>query len=143
VQDTPESRPRAIADVAAALNRDSDPIVVSPDGTSVAAPVDGGIQILPVAGGAGLKVPGTAAGTAPLAWCRDDSLLVYKRSEIPARVMRLNLKSGASTLWREVAPAERTGLRSIQMIRVAADCQTYLYSTWVQADTLLVMSGVK
>jgi hypothetical protein len=143
VQDTPESRPRAIADVAAALNRDSDPIVLSPDGTSVAAPVDGGIQILPVAGGAGLKVPGTAAGTAPLAWCRDDSLLVYKRSEIPARVMRLNLKSGASTLWREVAPAERTGLRSIQMIRVAADCQTYLYSTWVQADTLLVMSGVK
>ena len=43
-------------------------------------------------------VPGTrlgpyeiAAGTTPLAWCRDDSLLAYRRSEIPAKVMRLNL----------------------------------------------------
>jgi Tol biopolymer transport system component len=143
VQDTSQSRPRAIADVAAAFERDSDPIVLSPDGLSVAAPVGEGIQILPLDGGASRKVPGAAAGTAPLAWCRDGSLLFYKRNEIPAKVMRLNLESGASTLWREIAPVERTGLVRIQSIRVAADCQTYLYSPWVQADTLLVMRGVR
>jgi hypothetical protein len=143
LQDTPQSRPRAISDLTAVFDRDSDPIVLSPDGTSVAAPVDDGIRILPVDGGASRKVPGTAAGTTPLAWCRDDSLLFYKRSETPAKVMRLNLKSGVSTLWREIAPAERTGLKLIESIRVAADCQTYLYSPWYQADTLIVMSGVK
>ena len=71
------------------------------------------------------------------------SLLFYNRSEIPAKVMRLNLTSGTSTLWREIVPAERTGLGGIESIRVAADCQTYLYSPWFRADTLLVMSGVR
>ena len=86
---------------------------------------------------------GASAGTTPLAWCRDDSLLFYQRSEIPANVMRLDLKSGAPTLWREIAPAERAGLSSMEPIRVAADCQTYLYSPRNGAHTLLVMSGVK
>ncbi len=42
-----------------------------------------------------------------------------------------------------IAPAERPGLVRVESIRVAADCQTHLYSPWFQADTLLMMSGVK
>src|SRR5205085_1539412 len=125
------------------FDRNADPVVLSPDGAFVAAPVADGIQIMPVDGTPGRKVPGGAAGAVPIAWCRDGSLLVQKRSGIPVKVMRLNLQSGAATPWRDIAPVERAGVRSISSIRIGADCETYLYTSVLQADTLAVVTGVK
>ena len=143
VQDSPTSPPRAISDVTATFERETDPIVLSPDGAFVAAPVADGVQLLPIAGGVAHALPGVAADSIPLAWCQDDSLLIQKRSDLPAKITRVNIKSGASTVWRAIAPPDLTGVRSINAIRVGADCRTYLYSTWEQRDTLIVVSGIK
>ena len=143
IQDTPDSRPRAISGPAPQFRRDTDPIVVSPDGLAVAAPMDDGIRILPIDGSAGRTLAGPGPDTTPLAWCGDGSLLFYTRSEVPLRVMRHDLASGRSTLWREILPAERTGLKAVASIRVAADCQTAMYSLDMRADTLLLMIGLK
>ena len=72
-----------------------DPIVLSPDGSTLAAGVKGqGIRLLPLASGEARAVPGKTAEFAPLAWCADGSLLTYQGGEVPARITPVDLSSG-------------------------------------------------
>jgi len=45
-------------------------------------------------------------------------VLAYRRSEIPYRLDRVDLATGNRTLFKELAPADRTGLLSIRDIFV-------------------------
>jgi hypothetical protein len=143
VQESLQSTPRAISGETIVFDRGADDIVISPDGRHLAAAMqDRSVQLLPVDGGNESTVPG-ATGFTPVAFCGEDSLLVYHSGEIPARIQKVNLQTGALTPWKELAPAYRTGLYGVQPIRVTPDCESYAYSAPYYPATVFVVSGLR
>ena len=126
VQESIHSPPKPISGEDILFDRNGDDIVISPDGRFVAVELqDETVNLMPVDGGVRKTIPGLDTGLTPVAFCRDNSLLVYRSGEIPARIVRVNLQTGQKTPWRELAPVDHTGIWTIQPIRVAADCVTY------------------
>jgi hypothetical protein len=61
-------------------------------------------------------------------WSADGrSLFVYRRNELPARIARVDVESGRREPWKEIAPADRTGLDRIDSIRMTPDGRAYAY----------------
>jgi hypothetical protein len=97
---------------------------------------------MPIDRGSAPPVP-SVTGLTPVAFCRDESLLVYNSGEIPARILRVNLKTGQQSPWKDLAPAEGTSLWGIQPIRVAPDCESYAYTAQNEPGTVFVVSGLR
>jgi len=121
-----------------------DPVTISPDGKSAAvANLDGKIVLYPLDNGAPRTVSKLADGFAPLRWCTGDSLMVYQRGDVPVKILRVDIETGAQTLWKELAPAYRTGLAGIADVRVGADCQSSAYSAQYLPSELWIASGLR
>jgi Tol biopolymer transport system component len=104
------------------------PIVVSPDGRSVAAVTnDGRIAIFPTAEGKPRTVPNLKPGFTPLQWCPDGQLVVHRYDEPQPRLWKLDPRTGAPQPWRDLA-ADPVGLLDLTPIRVSPDCKSYIYS---------------
>jgi Tol biopolymer transport system component len=143
VQSLDGGPPRSITPENVSFNN-SDPVAISPDGKSVAvAGLDGKIVLYPLDDGAPRTVPKLAEGFAPLRWCPDDSLMVYRGGDVPVKILRVDIETGEQTLWKELAPAYRTGLNSIQNVRVGADCQSSAYSAVYQPSELWIADGLR
>jgi eukaryotic-like serine/threonine-protein kinase len=143
VQDSAGAKPRAISEENVPFNRMADDIPIAPDGKTIAAVTRSGVQLLAVDGSGGRAAPGVEAGMSPVAWCADNSLLVYRSGEIPAKVMRVNLATGARKVWKELAPQERTGFWEVEPIRFGADCEAYAYTAVQSLGTLYVVRGAR
>ena len=121
-----------------------DPVTVSPDGKSVAvAGLDGKIVLYPLDNGTPRTVPKLADGFAPLRWCPGNSLMVYRAGGVPVKIARVDVETGKQTLWKELAPANRTGLNSINQVRVGADCQSSAYSAIYDPSELWIADGLR
>jgi Tol biopolymer transport system component len=143
VQESPAVPPRPISSENIVFDRYSDPIVISPDGKSLAAAIDGkGIQLMAIEGGEPQPIPGTAEH-APLAWCRDGGILIYRPGEIPAQVVRADPKTGGQRPWKELVPPDRTALGLLGPIRIAADCESYAYTAQYDPSRLFVVNGAR
>ncbi len=143
VQSIDGGQPRAITPENVSFNI-YDPVAISPDGIFVAvAGLDGKIVLYPLDDGAPRTVPKLADGFAPLRWCSGNSLTVYHAGDVPEKILRVDVKTGAQTLWTELAPASRTGLNSITSIRVGADCQSSAYSAAYNPSELWIVDGLR
>ena len=65
-------------------------------------------------------------------------MLVYRRAEIPCRLERVDLSTGQRTLFKEFAPADRTGLLSVRELFVTDDLRSYAYTGYYQVSSLFV-----
>jgi hypothetical protein len=75
-------------------------------------------------------------------WSADGrSVLVYRRAEIPCRLDRVDIATGQRTLFKELAPADRTGLLSMREVFVTEDLRSYAYTTYYQVSSLFVSEG--
>jgi len=143
VQSVDGGPPRAITPENVSFNT-FDPVTVSPDGKSVAvAGLDGKIQLYPLDNGAPRPVPKLANGFVPLRWCQDNSLMVYQGEDAPVKILRVNVETGAQTLWRELAPADRTEVNPGFVIRVGADCKSSAYSAGYSLSELWLADGLR
>jgi len=143
VQSVDGGPPRAITPENVSFNS-FDPVTVSPDGKSVAvAGLDGKIQLYPLDDGAPRTVPKLADGFAPLRWCQDNSLMVYQGEDVPVKILRVNVETGEQTLWRELAPANRTEVNPGFVIRVGADCKSSAYSAQYGLSELWIVDGMR
>jgi hypothetical protein len=115
----------------------------SPDGTLVLARAQqGGFSLYPIAGGAPTPVTGLAPDASIVRFSPDGrAIYSYRRSELPARLMRLELASGRSQLVRELAPADRAGIFSIFEISLADDPRWYVYNPWRVFSSLFVIEA--
>ncbi len=144
VQSLDGGPPRAITPENVSFNT-SDPVSISPDGRSVAvAGLDGKIVLYPLDNGTPRTVPKLADGSAPLRWCPDNrSLMAYQAAgDVPVKVLKVDLETGEQTLWKELAPANRTGLAGNLAIRIGADCQSSAYSAFYAPAELWIVDGL-
>lgn len=114
--------------------------LLSADGKLVLARgPEGKYFIYAMAGGEPRPVPVLTPDDILVRWSADGrSALVYRRGEIPYRVERVDLASGNRTLFREFAPADRTGLLSLREILVTDDLRSYAYTAYYQVSSLFV-----
>jgi hypothetical protein len=129
------------------------PKPVTPEGTSdgllsadgklvLARGVDENYFIYPIAGGDPRPVPGLMSADILALWSADgQSVLVYRRAELPCRLERIDVTTGHRTLFKEFAPADRTGLLSLREIFVTDDLLSYAYTAYYQGSSLFVSDG--
>jgi serine/threonine protein kinase len=120
-------------------------VAISPDGRLAAAiGADSKVVICPVDGAAQRPLPGSVAGERPIVWSAEGrALYVYRRHELPARVFRVDVESGRRELWKEIAPADRTGLDGIDTIRMTPDARAYAYGYTRILGSLQIVQGLR
>ena len=103
---------------------------------------DGKYSVYPISGGEPRPVPGLTEADVLAQWSADGrAVLVYRRAEIPCRLERVDLATGHRTLFKEFAPADRTGLLSMREIFVTDDLRSYAYTAYYQVSSLFVSEG--
>jgi serine/threonine protein kinase len=120
--------------------------LVSPDGQFVLRANDAAVvAVYPIAGGAPRPIPDLEPGFTPLQWSEDNSSVVYGylRGQLPTKVYKLNLVTGAKTLIQELQPATTTGVVSIAPVVVAREGSRFAYSYYQVDSVLYVISGLR
>jgi Tol biopolymer transport system component len=117
---------------------------LSPDGNYfLITPPAGKARLYPTAGGEPQDV---AIGVAEriAGWSRDgQEVFVFNYSGIPAKVYRVNWKTGHRELMREIAPADRAGTDRVDGIEITPDGGTYAYSCVQTLSDLHLVQGLK
>jgi Tol biopolymer transport system component len=119
--------------------------VVGPDGKyAVAVNSSGQVMLCPVTGGDPVICKGIEIGERPYAWSADGTLLyVMSRGSLPAKVYRVNWKTGQRDLWREVAPPDAAGVPDISAPVITPDGLSYAYSYRQTLSQLHLVEGLK
>jgi hypothetical protein len=115
---------------------------ITPDGRFVLgrAP-DRNFYLYPTSDGQPLPVPVLKTGDVPTRFASDGrSLFVATFGKIPAMLYKVDLKTGARTLWREAMPADPAGLINVGPILVTPDGATTVYSYTRLLSDLYVMA---
>jgi Tol biopolymer transport system component len=117
----------------------------SPDGKSVLAQSQDGLQLYPLDGGAPRPLPFPEPGW-PAGWGADGrSLYVTDASDMQTRlnVYRQDIASGRRELWRTLAPPDPAGLEAVGPVVVTPDGGAYCYTYVRTLGTIYVVEGLK
>ena len=119
--------------------------VISPDSEWVAGigPDQKG-YLFPVAGGEPRLIPGLSPGEQPITFSSDGaSLYIYQPGELPAKVMRLDVRSGQRTMWKELMPSDPAGVETIGPILMTPDAKTCVFGYHRMLADLYLVEGLK
>jgi hypothetical protein len=118
--------------------------VVSPDGQFAAAiGQDGKIALYPIEGGAPRAVQGALPTDRVIQWSQDSkSLYVYSPYQLPARIERLDWASGKRELWREVMPADPSGIRYCDLV-MSGDLNTVVLGLHRRLGVVEIVDGLR
>ena len=109
------------------------PAAISPDGQAILA-IDRERKWgwYPVTGGAPQPAPGLTADDAPpsvVGWSADGrAFFIHTGTDVPARIDRIDIKTGQRTLLKELGPADLTGLAMFDPLTVSRDGSQYSVS---------------
>ncbi len=70
-------------------------------------------------------------------------LFAFGWGQTPIPVYRLDLATGKRQLWKELAPADRTGLEGMGIVRLSADGRSYAYCYERCLNDLYLVQGLK
>ena len=119
--------------------------LLSPDGNLVL--VQGARKeylVLALVGGDPRPVASLAPDDAVARWTADGKgFLVYRPSEIPVRLERVDLASGRRDVVRRFSPGDLTGIVRIEQLLFADDENTYVYSATQRRSDLFLIEGVR
>jgi eukaryotic-like serine/threonine-protein kinase len=140
VQDITGGKSRAIT--AEGINALS--FAVSPDGRVVAAVgPDGKGYFYPARGGDPQPIRAFEPGEEPISWSDDGrSLYVDRPGEMPARVYRLDLRTGLRTLWKQLMPTDPAGVEFIGPVVLTQDSKTLVYGVRQLLSDLYLVEGL-
>ena len=118
-------------------------VLVSRDGLSVVANEPGKPwQLYPLSGGPPTAMPGITESDRPVGWTEDGQAMIVASRGMPARLDRLDIRTGARSLLREI-PTPSRAVRTMSVRSVTADGDQYSYTTGLLSTTLHVVSGVR
>ena len=79
-----------------------------------------------------------------MSWSSDGkSIFTYRTGELPAKVFRLDLATGAKQLWREIMPSDGAGITDIGPILITPDSKSYVYEYGRTLSDLYLVEGFK
>ena len=116
---------------------------LAPDGqTLLLTAADGSFQVSSIQAGTPRAVAGLRAGDRVVAWSRDSrAVFVQQGYEAPARIERVDLRSGARATVREIVP-EGVGTLAILLVTDWVDeGRWYAYNYTTVPSTLFVVTG--
>jgi dipeptidyl aminopeptidase/acylaminoacyl peptidase len=120
------------------------PFAVSPDARFVAGMTkDQTIALYPLGGGNPVAVTGALKGEVPIQWGADGSLYVYRPTDLPAVVYRINLATGARDVWKQFTPTDPAGVYRIAPICMTHDASSYAYDALRTVNDLYVAEGLQ
>jgi serine/threonine protein kinase/Tol biopolymer transport system component len=119
---------------------------VSEDGAFVV--VQGPDQVFslyPIAGdGSPQPIPILTPDDRPIRWTpMGNSLYVFRRGELPAQIMRLDLATGRKERVLDLMPPDPAGVVEIVSVRLTPDAASYAYSYHRILSDLLLVEGLK
>jgi len=116
----------------------------SPDGRlAIIRSASGRVQLLDLAGGAVRDFDELEVGIRIAGWTADSkSVFVFSGGGIPSRVFRVDVGSGAAEPWMELWPAHRSGVDSINSVKLSADGERYACSYPMIDSTLYHAQGL-
>src|SRR5262249_32413793 len=105
---------------------------ISPDGTQVAIlSADNRLLIFLTSGGDAKEAP-VADPLAPLRWTEDGNWILAQKlrnyTELPARIFRVNPRTGETRSWKAITPQDPMGVNSVTGLSITADERSYVYS---------------
>jgi hypothetical protein len=94
--------------------------------------------------GAQRRIIPTATPVQAAGWSADSrSVLVRDMRSVPARVSSIDLATGRAKLWREIGPANLTGVQAIYNLFITPDLRSYVYSFDRMLVKLYLAEGLK
>jgi Tol biopolymer transport system component len=120
-------------------------VLVSRDGHSVVAMEPGQPwRLYPLNGGSpSSPLPGLTASDRPAGWTEDGrAIIIVAVGSLPVRLDRVDLRTGARSLLREIAPPSRAA-RNMNLRSVTAEGDQFAYTTEMVSTTLHVVTGVR
>lgn len=116
---------------------------VSPDGRRAAAVRhDGTVWLYDLGSGKRTPVQGLEPGEVPVRWDGPEGLYVFRRGEVPTRVVRVGLADGARRLWRELSPPDATGVHEVLRVLLTPDASAYVYTCTRHLSDLYLVEGL-
>jgi dipeptidyl aminopeptidase/acylaminoacyl peptidase len=143
VQAVKGGAPRALSAEGVRIPYPSRPI--SPDGRAIAVTgADEQVLILPAEGGEPRLVQGLLPRDRPVRWSGDGkTLYVFRRNPEPARILAVDVESGAKRVLAEVAPHDRAGTKPPIAVQMTPDGRAYVYSYSETLTDLYLATGLK
>jgi Tol biopolymer transport system component len=119
-------------------------LLVTPDGKFVGARgPDLTFFLYPLDGGTPKPVPLVGSEERVFGWSADGSaLFLFQRGALPAKSFRINLATGERTLYRELSPADRTGVDGLTRVVMTPDESTLAFSYPQSLCDLYVIEGL-
>ena len=68
---------------------------------------------------------------------------MYRGGDLPARVIRVDARTGRRELWKEITPGDRAGMNGLSAIRLTPDGQSYAYSGVQQLSELHMVERLR
>jgi hypothetical protein len=68
---------------------------------------------------------------------------VYRPSDLPAKVYRLNVETGQRTLWKQLMPPDPAGVELVGPILPTPDGKAYVYGYRRMLSDLYLVDGLK
>jgi DNA-binding winged helix-turn-helix (wHTH) protein/Tol biopolymer transport system component len=115
---------------------------ISPDGTMIAG-VDANhrLVLLSSAGGEA-KVIASGFEARVLRWSKSGKSLLVQSGPVPAKVLRVDVATGKSTPWKEIAPSDMAGVSGVFPALLSEDERTMVYSFRRNLSELFVVEGL-
>jgi WD40 repeat protein len=120
---------------------------ISPDGKLVTIfTADGTGWTLRTTDGSGepRPIPGLPADNEVLTWSVDGRYLFVREhvAALPARIQRLDMKTGKWEPWKELRPTDAAGVRDL-LVFLTPDGRSYLYSFSRELSDLFLVEGLR
>ena len=124
---------------------DATAFAISPDSSMIAtSDADRNGKLYPVNGGEAKSIPGFQNGERVITFTSDgQGLYLYHPGELPARVFRLDIRTGQRTLWKELMPSDPAGVETIGPILMTPDAKTCIYGYQRTLSDLYLVDGLK
>jgi hypothetical protein len=106
----------------------------------------GEAALWPIDGGDSVAVPGMLPGDAILGPAGKDGIVWMRRGgrgRVPTQVVRFDLSTGKDEPWRDLAPADATGIVDFMGIHVTPDGRSYTFSYGRQLSDLYAIEGLR
>jgi serine/threonine protein kinase/Tol biopolymer transport system component len=116
----------------------------APDSKRIAVKGQHQTWIVPLDGGPLRSVPGLGSDDFVIGWSPDGrSLYVTTASEMPAKLYRSSIETGAREVTKQFAPADTAGVEGVGPIQVTPDLRYYSYGFARYLTDMYAVEGLK